>query len=178
MTETKTKEFTPITTQEQFDEAIKARLVREREKWEKQTDAGDLRAQLATKDEEIANIKQEHYREHARRAVVEHLAHAGVTDEGRIERVMKHVNLDAIEATEAGDPDRRAVQAQLAAVNKDMPELLTYRVGAGSRGSKSPVLTPNEKPLTRDELEKMSPEQINEPGTWERVQKFLAGERS
>jgi hypothetical protein len=50
-------------------------------------------------------------------------------------------------------------------------------VGAGSRGSYKPVLE-TEKPLTRDELEKMSPEQINEPGTWERVQRFLAGERS
>ena len=179
MTETKTGQtFKPITTQAEFDERIKGRLARERERWEKQTDAGDLQAQLEAKDEEIANIKQEHYRESARRAVVEDLARAGVTDEGRVGRIMKHVDLEAIEATEDGQPDRRSIQGQLAAVNRDMPELLSYRVGAGSRGSKSPVLTPNENPLTRDELEKMTPEEINEPGTWERVQKFLAGERS
>jgi hypothetical protein len=38
-----------------------------------------------------------------------------------------------------------------------MPELLTYRVGAGSGGSRHPVLK-TEEPLTRDEVEKMSPE--------------------
>ena len=106
--------------------------------------------------------------------MVEELARAGVTDEGRIERVMKHVDLDAIEAGEDGQPAPRAVQVQLAAVNRDMPELLTYRVGAGSRGSKKPVLD-TEKPLSRDELEKMSPEEVN--GAWDRVQRFLAGER-
>ena len=176
MTETSTREFTPITSQEQFDEAIKSRLAREHEKWEKETGVADLRAQLEAKDGEIADLKQDHHRENARRAVVEQLAAAGVTDEGRIERVLKHVDLDAVEAGEDGQPDRRAVQLQLAAVNRDMPELLTYRVGAGSRGSTSPVLQ-TEKPLTRGEVEKMSPEQINEPGTWERVQRFLAGER-
>jgi hypothetical protein len=168
--------FEPISTQEEFDEAIKSRLAREHEKWEKQTGVADLRGQLEAKDGEIADLKQDHHRENARRAVVEQLAGVGVTDEGRIERVVKHVDLDAIAASEDGQPDRRAVELQLAAVNRDMPDLLTYRVGAGSRGSTSPVLE-TEKPLTRGEVEKMSPEQINEPGTWERVQRFLAGER-
>jgi hypothetical protein len=153
MTEAKTEQtFEPIRTQAEFDERIKSRLARERERWEKQTDAGDLQAQLEAKDAEIANIKQEHYRENARRAVVEDLARAGVTDEGRVERVLRHVDLDTIEATEDGQPDRRAIQTQLAALGKDMPELLTYRVGTGSRGSKSPVLTPEDKPLTRREV--------------------------
>ena len=175
MTDTKTKEFTTITTQEAFDEAIKGRLAREREKWEKQTGTEDLRAQLTAKDQELADVRRDHHRENVRRVLVEELARAGVTDEGRIERVMKHVDLDAIEAGEDGQPAPRAVQVQLAAVNRDMPELLTYRVGAGSRGSKAPVLEA-EKPLSRDELEKMSPEEVN--GAWDRVQKFLAGERS
>jgi hypothetical protein len=168
-------DFQPITSQVEFNERIKARLSREREKWEKESGAVDVRAQLEAKDAEIANLRREHYLENARRAVVGELASKGVTNEGRIERVMKHVDLDAIEAGEDGQPDRRAVQGQLAAVGRDMPELLTYRVGAGSRGSKSPVLE-TEKPLTRDELEKMSPEEVN--GAWDRVQKFLAGERS
>ena len=174
MTETKTKEFTPITTQEAFDEAIKGRLAREREKWEKQAGVADLRAHLEAKDKELADVRRDHHRENARRVLVDELAKAGVTDEGRIERVMKHVDLDAIEAGEDGQPAPRAVQVQLAAVNRDMPELLTYRVGAGSRGSKRPVLDA-EKPLSRDELEKMSPEEVN--GAWPRVQRFLAGER-
>jgi hypothetical protein len=176
MTETKSGQtFKPITTQAEFDERIKGRLAREREWWEKQAEAGDLHAQLEDKDNEIANLKKTYYLKDARRAVVGELTSAGVTDQGRIERVMKHVDLDAIESTQDGQPDRRAIQGQLAAVNKDLPELLSYRVGTGSRGSKSPVLTPNEEPLTRDTLEKMSPEQVN--SNWDRVRAFLAGER-
>ncbi len=172
MSETKT--FEPITTQEQFDERIKARLAREREKWEKDSGAHDLKARLEASEEELANLRRDHRRENARRAVVGELASSGVEDEGRINRVMRHVDLDAIEAGEDGQPNPRAVRDQLAAVNRDMPELLTYRVGAGSGGSAKPVLE-TEKPLTRDQVEAMSPEQVN--SNWERVRAFLAGER-
>ena len=47
MTEEKT--FEPITTQEAFDERIKARLARERERWEKEGNVADLKAQLQAK---------------------------------------------------------------------------------------------------------------------------------
>ena len=36
------KTFEPITTQEEFDERIKSRLAREREKWEKERGVEDL----------------------------------------------------------------------------------------------------------------------------------------
>ncbi len=168
-------EFEPITTQEEFDERIKARLAREREKWEKDSGTEDLKAQLGAKDEEIIEIKREHHLGEVERAVRGELATRGVTDEGRIRRVMKHVDLDAIEAGDDGQPARRAVEEQLIAVGGDMPELLTYRVGAGSGGSKRPVLDA-EKPLTRDEVENMSEEEIN--GRWGQVKAFLAGERN
>jgi hypothetical protein len=48
--------------------------------------------------------------------------------------------------------------------------------GAGSRGSHKPVLSPPEKPLTRQEVEKMGPEEIN--SRWDTVKAFLAGERT
>jgi hypothetical protein len=173
MTMTENVEFTPE-QQAKIDEIVKQRVARERDRLEKESGVEDLRAQLVARDEEIADLKREHYRADARRAVLDELGGAGVTDEGRIERVMKHVDLDALEPGEDGQPDRRAIQLQLAAVNRDMPELLTYRVGAGSRGSKSPVLK-TEKPLTRDDLENMGPDEIN--SRWDTVRKFLAGER-
>jgi hypothetical protein len=176
MTETKTKEFTPITTQEEFDEAIKARLAREKEKWTKESGTSDLRAQLEAKDQAIADLKREHYLSDARRAVVGELAAKGVSDEGRVQRVLKHVDLEAIEPDENGQPNRLGVQEQLAAVGRDMPELLTYRVGAGSGGSRRPVLEA-EKPLTREEVEAMTPEEQNRPGMKERIDRFLRGER-
>ena len=179
MTEKTTKEattgFEPITTQAEFDERIKNRLAREREKWEKESGVADLQAQVEAKDEEISSLQREHYLEEARRAVVNELAAKGVTDEGRIQRIMKHVDLDEVQPGEDGQPDRRAIEAQLVAVNRDMPELLTYRVGAGSGGSSKPVLQ-QEKPLTREEVEGMTEEQVN--SNWERVRAFLAGERS
>jgi hypothetical protein len=76
------KTFEPISTQEEFDERIKARLAREREKWEKESDTEDLRAQLEAKDEEISQIRREHYRADVRRAVVDELVASGVTERG------------------------------------------------------------------------------------------------
>src|ERR671913_674305 len=172
MTETKT--FEPITTQEEFDERIKARLAREREKWEKESDTEDLKAQLEAKDEEISQIRREHYRADARRAVIDELGAHGVPEEGRIERILRHVDLDAIEPAEDGSPHFPSVRGQLADVSRDMPELLSYRLGAGSGGSSKPVLT-QEKSLTRDEVESMSESEIN--SRWDRVKAFMAGQR-
>jgi hypothetical protein len=167
--------FEPITTQEEFDERIKARLAREREKWEKESDTEDLKAQLALKDEEIAQVQLEHYRANARRAVVDELGAHGVTEEGRIERVLRYVDLDAIEPAEDGSPHFGSIRGQLAGVSRDMPELLSYQLGSGSGiGSKKPVLT-GEKPLSREEVEGMSEKDIN--SNWERVKAFMAGER-
>ena len=166
-------DFQPITTQEEFDDRIKARLARERERWEKQTDVDELRAQLEAREEEIATIRREHYLEDARRAVVGELASRGVTDEERIQRVMKLIDLEGIEPDQDGAPARGAVLSQLDSVASDVPELVRPR-GAGGGGSRHPVLKTDE-PLSREEVENMSPEQVN--SNWDRVQRFLRGER-
>jgi hypothetical protein len=168
--------FEPITSQEEFDERIKARLAREREKWEKESGSADLKAQLQSKDEEIVEIQREHYRANARRAVVDELGAHGVTEEGRIERILRHVDLDAIERGEDGSPYFGSVRGQLAGVSRDMPELLAYQLGAGSgMGSEKPVLQ-REAPLTREELESMSESEIN--SRWDQIKAFIQGQRS
>jgi len=172
---TENVEFTPE-QQAKIDEIVKQRVARERERFEKENGTEDLRQQLALKDEEISQIKQEHYRADARRAVVDDLAANGVTEEGRIERVLRHVDLDEIERAEDGSPSFGSVRGQLVDISRDMPELLSYQLGSGSGiGSKEPVLT-QEKPLTRDEVEQMSEQEIN--SNWDRVKRFMAGERS
>src|ERR687897_905091 len=163
------KTFEPITTQEEFDERIKARLAREREKWEKESGAEDLKAQLEAKDEEISQIRREHYRADARRAVVDELGAHGVTEEGRIERILGHVDLDEIDPAEDGSPHFWSVRGQLADVSRDMPELLSYRLGAGSGGSKKPVLQ-REAPLTSEDVAKMSEAEVN--SNWDKVKAF------
>jgi hypothetical protein len=167
-------EFTPE-QQAKIDEIVKQRVARERERLEKESGVEDLKALLSEKDEEISQIRGEHYRADARRAVVEELVASGVTEEGRVERILRHVDLDAIERAEDGSPYFGSVRRQLADVSRDMPELLSYQLGAGSGiGSKTPVFT-QEKPLTREEVEAMSESEIN--SRWDQIKGFLGGER-
>jgi len=161
-------------SQDEVNQIVEERIARAREKWAKESGADDLKAEIAQKDEEIAEIKCEHYRADARRAVVDELGAHGVTEEGRIERILRHVDLDAIEPTEDGSPYFGSVRGQLAGVSRDMPELLSYQLGAGSGGSTKPVLT-QEKPLTREEVESMSESEIN--SRWDQIKAFMAGER-
>jgi hypothetical protein len=167
-------EFTPE-QQAKIDEIVKQRVVRERERLEKESGVEDLKAQLAAKDEEVAQIQREHFRSDARRAVVDELAASGVTEEGRIERVLRYVDLDEIQPGEDGKPYFGSVRQQLADVSRDMPELLDFKLGAGSGiFSKKPVVT-QEKPLTREDVESMSEKEIN--SNWAKVKAFMAGER-
>jgi hypothetical protein len=171
---TENVEFTPE-QQAKIDEIVKQRVSRERERLEKESGVEDLKVQLAAKDEEIAQIQREHYRANARRAVVDELGAHGVTEEGRIERILRHVDLDEIEPAEDGSPYFGSVRGQLASVSSDMPELLSYQLGSGSGiGSKKPALS-RETPLTHEELESMSESEIN--SRWEQIKAFMAGER-
>jgi hypothetical protein len=168
-------EFTPE-QQAKVDEIVKARITREKERWEKDSGVDDLRTQLEAKDEEISQIRREHYRADARRAVVDELGASGVTEEGRIERILRHIDVDAIEPSEDGSPHFGSVGRQLAGVSRDMPELLSYQLGSGSGiGSKKPVLQ-REAPLTREELEVMSESEIN--SRWDQIKAFMQGQRS
>jgi hypothetical protein len=171
---TEEKAFDSITTQEEFDERIKARLAREREKWAKESGTEDLKAQLEAKNQVLQDLQREHFRADARRAVVDELASHGVTEQGRIERILRYIDVDAIEPGKDGKPHFGSIRGQLASVSKDMPELLSYQLGAGSGGSTKPVL-PREAPLTREEVESMSEKEIN--SNWGRVKAFMAGER-
>ena len=168
-------EFTPE-QQAKIDEIVKQRVARERERLEKESGVEDLKAKLASKDEEIAQIQRERYRENARRELVANLEYKGITDEGRQQRILKHVDFDAIEPGHDGNPSPISVDEQLASIHQDMPELLPekFMVGAGSGGSKRPVLK-TEEPLTREQVEKMSESEVN--SNWERVKRFMAGER-
>jgi hypothetical protein len=173
MTEEKT--FEPITSQQEFDERIKARLAREREKWAKESDTEDLKAELVAKDEEISQIRREHYRADARRAVVDELAAHGVTEEGRIERILRYADLDALERADDGSPRLASIRGQLADISRDLPELLSYQLGSGSGiGSKKPVLQ-RERPLSREEIEAMDESEIN--SRWDQIKAFMGGQR-
>ena len=158
--------FEPIESQEQLD-AIIAKRVKEQKALAEEVE--NLKAQLESKDEEIADIKREHFLEDAQRDVRAELAKRGVTDAGRQERIMK-----LIDFSEASDTSFAV--AQVDDVAKDIPELVRPR-GAGSRGSSKPVLGRTEPPLTEEDIAKMTPEEMAKPGIMERIDRFMAGQR-
>jgi hypothetical protein len=157
--------FTPE-QQAKVDEIVKDRIAREKEKWEKESDATALRQQLEAKEDELRRIQGTH-------ALDMELHRRGLENGGKAERIKRLLDLESAETP---------VSEQIEALEKEVPELFRPMRGAGSRGSGQPVLRRSQddearEPLTREQLEKMSPEEINQPGTWERVQKFLAGQR-
>jgi hypothetical protein len=166
-------EFTPE-QQAKVDEIVKARISREKERWEKESGVDDLRTRLAAKDQEISDLARGRALDNTRRALLQELDRRGVDDEGRRERVLKLVDLGAIEVRPGGEPAREDVLAEIDGVAKDLPELVRPR-GAGSGGSRRPVIDPPERPLTREEVESMDEEEINT--RWGQVRAFLAGQR-
>src|SRR5918993_257221 len=159
MTEEKT--FEPITSQQEFDERIKARLAREREKWAKESDTEDLRTRLEAKEAEIATLQKTHSLEWelAKRGLDTPLTAA------KVETIKSLIDLDS-----ETDPAE-----QLDSLSKRVPELFQVPQGTGSGYfSKQPVLD-RERKLTREEVEKMSESEIN--SRWEQIKAFMAGER-
>ena len=158
-------------SQEEVNQIVEERIARARDKWAKESEVAseseNLKAELQARDEEIARIKREQFVKDAQRDVRAELARLGVTDERRIKRIEK-----LIDFSEASDSSFAVDQVQ--GLARDVPELFPNR-GAGSRGSKTPVLS-NEKPLSREDVENMSPEEVN--SRWDSVKAFLAGERS
>jgi hypothetical protein len=163
---TEEKSFEPITTQEEFDERIKARLAREKEKWQRESGSEDLQAQLQAKDAEIATLQKTH-------AVEWELAKRGLdtpATSAKVESIKSLIDLDS-----ETDPAE-----QIDSLSKRIPELFQIPEGTGCgrlapRSTLTPVLD-REKELSREDVESMSEQEIN--SNWDRVKGFLAGERS
>lgn len=155
------KTFEPISTQEEFDERIKARLAREREKWVKESDTEDLKTRLEAKEAEIAALQKTHSLEWelAKRGLDTPLTAA------KVETIKSLIDLNS-----ETDPAE-----QLDSLAGRVPELFEVPRGTGSGYfSKTPALD-REKPLTEEDVSNMSESEIN--SNWERVKAFMAGQR-
>jgi hypothetical protein len=169
-------DFEPITTQEEFNERIKGRLARERERWEKESGLEDLKAQLEAKDAEIAETQKAHRLKLVERDVKEALAERDVKEPGRVKRAMSLMDLDAVEVDENGDPIWLSARGQVDQVARDIPELVPRLTPSGGGSTERIDVTGGEKPLTEAEVRGMSEDEIN--SNWERIKAFMAGERS
>lgn len=158
-----------INNQDEFDNMVKNRITREREKWEKETGIADAH-ERAQKAESAA------YGRVLKRDARDVLKGMGVP-ESRHERILKNATLPETPG-EDGEPDKAAITAAFKDLHKEVPELF----GEGARVEETALDTGGtnggqDAPLTRERIEAMTPQEINEPTMWGRVQAFLAGER-
>ncbi len=151
-------EFEPIHSQEEFDERLKGRLARERERWDKEAGTNELAAKLEAKEHELEGERARHQLEWG-------LSRRGVA-EGRMERIKRLVDLDS----------GVDVDTQLDALASDVPELFVVPMGAGSGGSSRP-LVPKDEALTREQIEGLSPEEMAKPSVMAKIDAFMKGER-
>jgi hypothetical protein len=160
----------PITDQEQFNEAIKDRLAREKDKWEKSVNIDEYR-QRAESAESAAFSRVQ-----ARDAKA--LLHGMNVPKERHGRILKLAEMPTAPGAD-GEPDRKAMVEAFKSLHGDMPEVF----GEGATVAETALDTSGgdpdlDAPLTLDRIERMDAGEINEPSMWERVQRFMAGERA
>lgn len=157
-----------INSQEEFDNQVKSRIAREREKWEKESGIADAH-ERANKAESAG------YQRVLKRDARDVLKGMGVP-ENRHERIISNAKLPE-KAGEDGEPDQQAITAAFKDLHKEVPELF----GEGARVEETALdtggdgQTNGDGPLTREQVENMSPREIN--SNWDRVKAFIGGER-
>jgi predicted RNase H-like nuclease (RuvC/YqgF family) len=164
-------EFEPITTQEDFDERLKGRLARERERWEKESVPKERAEELTEQSSHLA-VELEAKEREIRRLKAEHMVETDLRERGlsgpvggaKAQRIKSLINLDEDAAL------------QLEALSKDVPELFEVPKGAGSRGSSRPVVAKDEA-LTREQIEELTPEEMAKPSVMAKIDAFMKGER-
>lgn len=159
-----------INSQQEFDELVKGRLTRERQRWEKETNIDQYRqrAERAESDA-FGRLVERDARDVLRSMNVPAARH------GRILRLAELPTAPG----EDGEPDRKAITEAFKSLHGDMPEI--YGEGATVQETALDTSTGDQDqdaPLTRERIEGMSAEEINEPSMWERVQRFMSGERA
>jgi transketolase len=160
----------PITNQEQFNEAIKDRLAREKDKWEKETNIDEYRTRAEQAESAAFGRVQ------ARDAKA--LLHGMNVPKERHGRILKLADMPTAPG-EDGEPNRKAMVDAFKSLHSDMPEVFgSEATVAESALDTSTGDTDRDAPLTRERIERMDEGEINDPTMWERVQRFMAGERA
>jgi hypothetical protein len=160
----------PIETQEQFDDLVKNRLVRERERWEKESGVDEYRRRAESAESAAFSRVQ------SRDAKA--LLHGMNVPKERHGRILKLAEMPTAPGAD-GEPDRKAMVEAFKDLHGDMPEVF----GAEATVAETALDTSTgdqdtDAPLTLQRIERMDADEINEPTTWERVQRFMQGERA
>jgi len=159
-----------VNSQEEFDELVKGRLTREKDRWEKETNVSEYR-------DRAEQAETRAFGRLVDRDAREVLKSMNVPSE-RHGRILKFAELPTAPG-EDGEPDKRAIVESFKGLHSDMPEVFGAEATVKETAlDTSTGDTDQDAPLTRERIETMSPDEINEPTMWTRVQRFMAGERS
>jgi transketolase len=159
-----------IENQEQFDALVKNRLTRERERWEKETNIDEYRQRAESAESAaFSRVQSRDARQ---------ILHGMNVPKERHGRILKLAEMPTAPG-EDGEPDRKAMIEAFKDLHGDMPEVF----GAEATVAESALDTSTgerdtDAPLTLARIESMDAGEINEPSMWERVQRFMAGERA
>lgn len=156
-----------INSQAEFDEQVKSRIAREREKWEKESGISDAHDR-ANKAESAA------YQRVLKRDARDVLRGMEIPA-NRHERIISNATLPE-KPGEDGEPDKQAIATAFKDLHGEVPELF----GEGAKVEDTALDTGGQGggedgPLTREQVESMSPQEIN--SNWDRVKAFIGGER-
>lgn len=148
-------------SQEEFDQAISGRLNRERDKLKKESEGSD---ELEDALYQVAELRAELDTRNARDV----LSGMGVTDEGRQDRIIRLTEFPE-------EADDKGLREAFKAVYDEIPEAFPEDAQVKDKGLDTSGSEESSGPITREQVEKMGPEEIN--SNWDRVKSFLGGER-
>lgn len=170
----------PITTQEALDAIVEGRLQRARTQWERESNLSTVEQERDEARTRANRAERDGLDRLVRRDARDVLAGMNVTDPKRQQLVMRLADFSGVEADDQGDPNRKQITDTLKALHKDTPDVFgtdaTVTDQAPDSGDAGGSGEPGNGPLTREQINNMSPQEIN--GMWPRVQAFLSGERS
>lgn len=149
-------------TQDELDRLIARRLKRAEQEWAakveserkqaEMTESEKLQAAARAAEERAAQAAQQANSRIIRAEMRVALAAAGVAAQ-KLDRAVRLVDLDSIDVLETGEPDAKAITAQVQALLQEWPELTgqTSKSGGGEFGGGNA----GEPPITEELIEKM-----------------------
>ncbi len=149
-------------TQDELDRLIARRLKRAESEWAQKADAEKKQAEMTESEklqaaaraaeERAAQAAQQANARIVRAEMRVALAAAGVAAQ-KLDRAVRLVDLDSIDVLETGEPDAKAITAQVQSLLQEWPELTgqTSKSGGGEFGGGNA----GEPPITEELIEKM-----------------------
>jgi hypothetical protein len=166
-----------VNSQQEFDELVRGRLERARQKWESEGGLAEARDQ-AREAESRAEAAEARARERIiRRDARVILKDMGVSEMARQDRILRLADFENIGDDEAGEPREKDLRQALKAVYADLPEVFGEGASVLEGAADATQGSASEAGLitSEEQIEAMSTEQIN--SNWDRISAFLRGER-